>query len=40
LPISVGEVEIVENLDERIIRESLDFALNWAKECKTKKAVK
>ncbi len=40
LPTSIGEVEIVENLDERIIRESLSFALNWAKECKTKKAVK
>jgi len=36
LPTSIGEVEIVENLDEKIIRDSLSFALNWAAELKTK----
>ncbi len=36
LPISVGEVEIVENLDEKVIRDSLGFVLNWAAELKTK----
>jgi len=40
LPTSIGAVEIVENLDEKIIRDSLDFALNWAAELKTKKVEK
>ena len=40
LPTSIGEVEIVENLDEKIIRDSLGFALNWAAELKTKKVEK
>ncbi|HXF48492.1 MAG TPA: 3-dehydroquinate synthase [Verrucomicrobiae bacterium] len=40
LPTSIGEVEIVENLDEKIIRDSLGFALNWVAELKTKKVEK
>ncbi|MCI0404820.1 MAG: 3-dehydroquinate synthase [candidate division Zixibacteria bacterium] len=40
LPTAIGEVEIVENLDEKIIRESLSFALRWAAELKTKKVEK
>ncbi|HLG93846.1 MAG TPA: 3-dehydroquinate synthase family protein, partial [candidate division Zixibacteria bacterium] len=40
LPTAIGEVEIVENLDEKIIRASLDFALNWVAELKTKKVEK
>jgi len=37
LPTSIGAVEIVENLDEKIIRDSLGFALSWVSELKTKK---
>lgn len=37
LPTAVGEVEIVENLDEKIIRGSLEFALHWAAECRMRK---
>ncbi len=40
LPAGIGAVEIVENLDEKIIRDSLGFALNWARELKTKKVEK
>ncbi|MGH8004597.1 MAG: 3-dehydroquinate synthase [Limisphaerales bacterium] len=40
LPTSIGEVKIAENLDEKIIRDSLSFALNWAAELKTKKVEK
>lgn len=40
LPMAIGEVEIVENLDEKIIRDSLGFALNWASELKIKKVEK
>ena len=40
LPTAIGEVKIVENLDERIIRDSLNFAWNWAAELKTKKVEK
>ncbi len=40
LPVATGEVEIVENLDEKIIRDSLGFALRWAEELKTKKVEK
>ncbi|MCI0331264.1 MAG: 3-dehydroquinate synthase [candidate division Zixibacteria bacterium] len=36
LPISIGAVEIVEHLDEKVIRDSLNFALNWAMGLKTK----
>jgi 3-dehydroquinate synthase len=40
LPVSIGEVEIVENLDKKIIRDSLSFALRWAEDLKTKKVEK
>jgi 3-dehydroquinate synthase len=40
LPVSIGEVEIVENLDKKIIRDSLSFGLRWAEELKTKKVEK
>lgn len=40
LPNSFGSVELVENLDEKIVRQALEFGLHWAAESKNKKAVK
>ncbi len=34
LPVALGTVELVENLDEKIVRQALEFGLHWASELK------